>query len=358
MTTNEYAAADLQGSRPWVDRQVSARVDDSFQQFVKWVPFGEHLEFFPAIEKILIATQQYIVGRDTTNLHFDPESAFAAARQMLQSSQNVEQPAFLWVHLFPPHHPYAAPAPFLRTFDPSPKALTQVASIAKLQFLAGRDRNFPGVLLGRYDEAVRYVDHHIGRFLDWLKQQGRFDDALIVVTSDHGESFTHGYGRHSGPLLHEELIRVPLLIKLPHQQQGRRVSQLLTEHADILPTILEYLGRPGPGHVEGRSLKQVIEGGTMTPAPVYAMNFQQNGAFLPLKTGAVAMVEGRYKYIRYLGENKYELMPKLEDGLYDLSADPGELRNLVAEMPDRAAQMRAAIDAKLTAHSALPALKD
>jgi len=358
VATNRYAAPDMHRSGSSVDRQATGRVDESGQQFMQRVPFGEDLRFFPTIESTLQFVEGYSVGRDMENLHYDPETAFSAARQMLLSSRSDETPAFLWVHLFPPHDPYASPAPFLKTFEPRSRALTQAGSIGKRLFSARQDPNFPGVLLGRYDEAIRYVDHHVGSFLDWLKQQGRFDDALIIVTSDHGESFTHGYGLHAGPLLHEELIRVPLLIKLPQQQQGRRVTDILTEHADILPTVLEYLRQPAPAHVEGRSLKPTLDGGAMTPRPVYAMNFEQNGAFLPLQNGAVTMLEGRYKYVRYLGKLKYEFMPKLEDGLFDLSADPGELKNLAPEMPDRAAQMRAAIDAQVSAHSLPLTLKD
>ena len=358
VTSNMFAASDLHRSRRWVDRQASGRVDEAIQQFMQRVPFGESLRSFPTPKRFLNGYQSYLERSKTGNLHFDPESAFSEARQMLDSRAGVEVPVFLWVHLFPPHDPYAAPAPFLRTFEPKSQALTQSASRRQELFRAGRSRNFPGVLLGRYDEAIRYVDYHVGQFLDWLKQQGRFDDALIVVTSDHGESFTHGYGGHTGPMLHEELIRVPLLVKLPHQQQGRRVSGLVTEHADILPTILEYLGEPASGYVEGRSLKPVLEGGTIAPTPMYAMNFEQNGAFAPLKTGSVAMLDGRYKYVRYLGDIKYEFMPKLEDGLYDLSTDPEEFKNLASEMPDRAAQMRAAIDAQVAAHSLPLTLKD
>jgi len=357
VATNRYAAADLHRSGYWVDRQASGRVDEPEQEFVKWVPFGGDLRFFPTIESSLNLAKGIIAARDKSNLHYDPESAFSEARKLLLDSRSGA-PAFLWVHLFPPHDPYATPAPFLRTFDSRPKALTRTASRPTFEFRAGRNPNFPGVMLGRYDEAIRYVDHHVGQFLDWLKQQGRFDEAMIIVTADHGESFTHGFGGHYGPLLHEELIRVPLLVKLPHQKEGRRINDLLTEHADLLPTVLEYLGQPIPKYVEGRSLKTVLDGGSLAPSPVYSMAFQQNGLFTALQTGTVAMLEGQYKYIRYLGEIKYEFMPKLEDGLYDLSADPGELRNLAGEMPDRAAKMRAAIDAKVTAHSLPPAATD
>jgi arylsulfatase A-like enzyme len=264
---------------------------------------------------------------------------------MLSEKAGNHTPQFLWVHVFPPHDPYATPPPFLRTFEPSSKALRSTDSTPPLAFQASQS-DFPGVFAGRYDEAVLYADYHAGRFLDWLRQQKRFDDALIVVTADHGESLSHGYGLHTGPMLYEDLIHVPLLIKLPGQRVGQRV-QLLTEHADLLPTILDLLGEPVPSHLEGRSLKRVLDGGSLDPKPVYSMDFEENGMFLPLTTGTVTMIEGRYKYTRFFGAIKYPFMPKLEDTLFDLQTDPNETKNLIAEAPDCAAHMRSAIDAQI-----------
>jgi arylsulfatase A-like enzyme len=151
-------------------------------------------------------------------------------------------------------------------------------------------------------------------------------------------------------MLYEDLTHVPLLIKLPHQQIGRRVA-VDTEHADLLPTMLDYLGQPVPHHVEGRSLRAALEGLPLEPRPIYSMDFEQNAVFSPLKTGSVAMLDGRYKYVAFFGKPKEPLMPKLDDALYDLQADPGETKNLIAEEPSRAAKMRAAIQTQVAAHS-------
>jgi arylsulfatase A-like enzyme len=361
VTTNFWASPAHQRCADWVTRWKHGSSDITNWTLNHFEPLDSVL-FFPSIQVLLVITDHFAGFRNTGNLEWNPEGAFRNARAMLSERADSHTPQFLWVHVFPPHDPYATPPPFLRTFEPSAKALRSTDSTPPFAFQASQS-DFPGVFPGRYDEAVLYSDYHVGRFLGWLRQQNRFDDALIIVTADHGESFGHGYGTHAGPMLYEDMLRVPLLIKLPGQRVGRRV-QLLTEHADLLPTILDLLGEPAPAHIEGRSLRKVLEGGTLDPKPVYSMDFEENSMFLPLTVGTVAMIEGRYKYTKYFGYTEYfgplkfPFLGKLKDTLVDLLTDPNETKNLIADAPDRAAHMRSAIDAQISAHSLPENLKD
>jgi arylsulfatase A-like enzyme len=280
--------------------------------------------------------------------HFDPELAFSEARRILGSAP-PGRPMFLWIHLFPPHDPYVAPGPFVGTFNPGPGQRDRLSTIPPNLFEAADQIGFPGLLRDRYDESIRYLDHYVGAFLDELKRQGRYDPSVVVISADHGESFTKGYGQHGGPMLHEELVRVPLLIKLPGQRARVEVSAP-TELVDLQPTLLELAGTPAPRRGEGVSLVPLIEG---TPAdrPVFSMNFQQSRRFAPLESGAVAMIHGRWKYVHYFGAIRYPRMPELSDGLYDLEADPWETRNLAALHPEVAARMRVEIEARLRRHA-------
>jgi arylsulfatase A-like enzyme len=91
-----------------------------------------------------------------------------------------------------------------------------------------------------YDGEIAFTDHFVAKVLDPLRTLGLFDDSLIVFTSDHGEEFLyHGDFGHARTLF-DELIRVPMIIKLPGQTEGR-VSNQLSGHVDLLPTILEIL---------------------------------------------------------------------------------------------------------------------
>jgi len=279
--------------------------------------------------------------------HFDPELAFSSSRRFVDD-RDPTRPIFLWVHLMPPHSPYATPEPFIGQFDTSSYPRTTYNSSGSLNFFARGDPHFPDRYVGRYDESIAYVDHHVGQFIKWLKGQGLFDDALLVVSADHGESFVKGYGGHGGPMMHEALIHIPLIIKAPGQNAGKRLD-VLAEQIDLLPTVLDLAGIPVTGQVEGRSLKPAIQGGRMEGA-VFSMSFEQSNRFGQLDTGSVAMIEGRWKYIHYRGNPQYPLMPTLEDSLYDLQSDPGENVNLITAQPAIAATMRSTIDENLRQH--------
>jgi arylsulfatase A-like enzyme len=80
------------------------------------------------------------------------------------------------------------------------------------------------------------------------------------------------------------------------------------------------------------------------------MNFEQNSRFGPLRTGSVAMLEDRWKYVHYTGPIRYPNMPALTDALYDLQIDPGEIHNLAATEPGVAARMQAAILQQMRMH--------
>ena len=280
--------------------------------------------------------------------HFDPELAFAEARGMLARAP-AGRPLFLWVHLFPPHDPYITPAPFVGTFAPGPESRDRTSTKPPDAYEARNHLDFPGLYRLRYQEAIRYVDHHIGAFLDRLRKQDLYERSLIIITADHGESFSKSYGRHGGPALHEELVRIPLLIKLPGQRTPGRLTQL-SEQADLLPTILELAGVGARAGIEGVSLVPALRGRPLERA-VFSMNFQQSKRLGPLDTGSVAMLEGRWKYVHYTGKIHYPHIPPLEDELYDLAADPHEAVNRIAAEAEVASRMRREIQAKLEKHA-------
>jgi hypothetical protein len=114
----------------------------------------------------------------------------------------------------------------------------------------------------RYDAEVRYFDHELGRLLAYLEHEGLLDQAVVVFTADHGESlgehdwwFTHGW------TLYRELVRVPLLLRLPAGLapppaavvDGLARSDALVGHVDVFATLLAALGLD-PGATRGRSL--------------------------------------------------------------------------------------------------------
>jgi arylsulfatase A-like enzyme len=290
--------------------------------------------------------------RPPDNLEHDPRLALAPALHWL-TTVNRSKPIFLWVHLFPPHSPYAVPKPWLGRFDPSENDRTAASTQPNWAWI--QSQLTPAqvqTLQARYDEATAYVDAYVGPFLQQaLATLG--PNTAIVISADHGESFAHGYGAHTGPGLYNEIIHVPLILKLPGETAGRRCGRS-AEQADIAPTLAALAGVPAPADWEGRSLLDACD---PTPAEssqphrvIFSMNFEQNPRFAPLRTGSVAVIQGRWKLIHYMGALHYPYMPRLHDELYDVVTDPGERTNLAAQQPAIVQRLRGLIEAALAQH--------
>jgi arylsulfatase A-like enzyme len=264
------------------------------------------------------------------------EPVFDEARNIIART-DISQPRFVWAHILPPHDPYFPPPPYLGRFLPG-KKLTR-----SYEFLGFRNDSPPRSvsieeLRARYDENILYADQAVGNFLDWLDQTGRLDRSIVIISSDHGESFEHGWFSHTGPFLYNGLIRIPLLIHLPGQTQGSRIGQI-AEQVDLLPTILDLIGEPPPAWAEGVSLKPSLEGKPLPDRFVFSMNLEPNSSFKPITNGTVAVMDDQFKYVTRLGTN--------DAALYQYHADPQEERNLVKSEPSISGRMEQALRGKL-----------
>ena len=183
-----------------------------------------------------------------------------------------------------------------------------------------------------YDRGVTASDAALGKLISALRSHNRYDGAVIVVTSDHGESLgAHGEDTH-GIFLYDETVRVPLLVKLPQQQMAGKLVKGRVRLLDIAPTILETAGIPVPSQMQGQSLLRIAKSNPDADQPVYSRSDFSHQAF------GWSVLEswraGKYLYIR---------APKPE--LYDLSADPNATRDLAqsskATVETLAAQLNA-----------------
>ena len=208
--------------------------------------------------------------------------------------------AFLFLHLYEPHKPYAPPDRFAE-YEP-------------------------------YDGEIAYVDEIVGRLVKYLKGHQLYDRSTIVLLSDHGEGLgDHGEQEH-GLFVYDEAIHVPLIIKQEgNAGAGRRVKDLV-QHIDVVPTVLDFVKAPIPGQLRGRSLKPLLEGtGRLRPVPVYseALYARYHFGWSEL----TALTDERYRYIK---------APREE--LYDLERDGKERINLAEERAQAAQAMRTVLD--------------
>src|SRR5258708_14815405 len=173
----------------------------------------------------------------------------------------------------------------------------------------------PASSAGSYAAAVSSADAALGKLLAGLRAQKLYDEAIIIVASDHGESLgAHGEDTH-GIFLYDETIRVPLLLKLPQNQLGGKRVATQVRLLDIAPTALEAAGLPVPSQMQGQSLLRIAKTNSKADLPVYSRSDFPRQAF------GWSVLEswrtGKYLYIR---------APEPE--LYDLSTDPKATHNL------------------------------
>jgi arylsulfatase A-like enzyme len=269
-----------------------------------------------------------------------PELTFDLAYQYLKGAK---PPFFLWIHLFPPHEPYLPGDKFKKQFLKEDIFLTvndqRNGDVnINMQFYPKKLQPVIDKLRLRYDEHILYADHEFGVFINKLKKSGYLDTSIIIVSSDHGESFNHGFVRHKGPVLYNDLIHIPLIIHTPKQKQHRVIARP-TEQIDIAPTILDLLNINIPPWMEGETIKKPLENKSISNKPKFSMELGGNNIKGKIKKGTMVIIKDKYKYIYYIDSQKSEL--------YNIAEDPKELINLAEIEKERASAMRSLITRKI-----------
>lgn len=273
----------------------------------------------------------------------DPRMAYGEVPALLQQPGPARAPLFVWTHTMPPHSPYLPPKSTKYRLLP-PGELEQWRDFLpdNSSYPPARQPLVDKHRL-RYRESMMGADEALGEFLDMLQREGRLDGALVIVSSDHGESFERGLLGHAGHLLHDALVRVPLVVKLPGQRAGRVVDMPVSQ-ADLVPTVLDVAGVPALPEVDGRSLRRLLEGAPLPPAPVVTMAMMRQSRFRPLSSGDYAVIDGGWKLELQL--------PSGQRRLFDLAQDPHERNDVAAAQPEVAARLDAWLRQRLAAAEA------
>ncbi len=245
------------------------------------------------------------------------------------SQDNFPEPYFAWIHIMPPHDPYSPPKPYFGMFEALPEKgnFSQRAAFDKIKATERVYQHFTKevqplvyTLRARYDEYIRYCDKEFEDFIASLEKRGQLNKTVVILSSDHGESFEHDYIIHGREHLYEQVTHVPLIIKEAYQTEGQIINELVSQ-IDIPATILNLANISPPPWMDGRSLLPLLRGEKLSPVPVFSMNFQQNrGRGYQITKGTIAVWEENYKLIHYLDKN--------QSLLFNLREDPGETNNL------------------------------
>jgi len=273
--------------------------------------------------------------------------------------ENKDNDTFTWVHFTDPHDPYLPPAK-TRTEEPvelSPEQRELIASVAEVKEIAGVEPETAYIAheIGRYDDEIVSVDIKVRKLLATLQEIGRFEEAVVVVTSDHGETLWQRaesdmrvllrqkarekkqqgdlrvrdlFKQTHGDFVYQELVRVPLIIAAPGLEAGSVVSAPL-ESIHLPRTILALAGVDVEG-VEQMVGRDLFGGNVPT------------GAYSMTKLGEAFVSEDHWKLIlpttRGMEDWEYETQ------LYDLGSDPHERDNLAAERPEKVAELTRRIE--------------
>lgn len=256
----------------------------------------------------------------------------------------------MWVHVLPPHDPYIAPPPWLGRIDPSPLMRRTMDAMPPYGLQPGiRDEDL-ALFKARYDEMLMAVDFAVGEFLDRLEAQGRLRNTIVIVSADHGESFKPDYMGHGGPGLHPGLTNIPLILRGPGIPAGRIIAEPV-EQVDIAPTLMAMVGLlPEAGHMDGRSLLPLLQGGTLPPVPLFTMNLERASRFSPPDSGSVAVLMDGLKFTHHWGKDAGAA--GLPDSLSDTTTDWSEQHNLLGERQNDAARLKAVLLAERSRHMA------
>ncbi len=263
-----------------------------------------------------------------------------------QLTTTVDDPYFMYIHMFPPHAPYNTRHEFVDIFDdgwtPMVKERNTIEVPGPSDERVNTQRRY-------YDEFIAYVDAEFGRLMAQLEANGTLDNTYVILTSDHGELFERGIIGHSGTTLYEGMIHIPLMVWKPGSQEHVDVFER-TSAVDVLPTLLNLTGQPIPERCEGMILP-TFPGAPADHAsrPVYAVEGKLSSSFAPLGKSTLAVFQGPYKLIRYTGYKR--AAPEGTFELFNVANDPEELENLVdveksvaQEMKEHLAQKVAEVD--------------
>jgi arylsulfatase A-like enzyme len=236
---------------------------------------------------------------------------------------------FLYVHLLAPHAPYDPPPPFAGRFDPDYRGSVHGSPATLAAIDEGRlaidARDLLHLRLA-YQENLAYADYQAGRLLGGLEEIGALGRALVIVAADHGEAFReHGAMQHNSTV-YEEMVHVPLLLRLPGEVPLPERFAGVVELRSLFPTVCQALALAGCPAGLAPSLQERIRDARERPGLARTWARGRRGSF-------AALVLQRHKLIAAAHSDE-------PVALFDLVRDPGETTDLRAAEPERVREAR------------------
>ena len=261
----------------------------------------------------------------------------------IEGIKQFKEPFCMMVQFFNDHRPFNPPHKYEHLYDntriPEPGTFYDDYSMrasgareARLRIAEMRGFNPPKDLterqrkqwnyqhfMGHFLETLRSQDDNVGRLLDYLDKSGLAENTIVVYTTDHG-FFLGDHGWFDKRFMYEQAIRVPLMIRYPGHAKPGSVSKDWVVSIDNAPTVLDLVGLPVPGDMQGRSIAPLLKGSA--PPDWQTSMYYHYYEFAPPHWvfPHYGIRTNRYKLISYYTVNEWEL--------FDLEKDPDEMENL------------------------------
>ncbi len=245
--------------------------------------------------------------------------------------ENSGEMFFFWVHYLKPHTLYEPAYPYNETFvndshygyerislsQDSVEYKEGVGGVPEWSILGDNDNLY--YYVSQYDGEIAYVDYEVGMLLDAVEELGLFENSIIIITADHGESLgDHNYYFEHGQFAYDACSRIPLIIRLPGTAPATLNAPVSL--VDITPTVLDLLGIENTAAIEGHSLAPLMSGAGY-PEYVYGRAGYTHDPQASVRKGDWKLVYIPDQYDR-------SIMNSVEYELYNTREDPEELVNL------------------------------
>ncbi len=258
----------------------------------------------------------------------------------LEENKDKPEPFFLFLHYFDPHYIYDPPAPYnIREDGTTIEYFYEIEKLNKGQYSLSSSGTKD--LVSLYDGEIRYMDYHLGELFNKLKQWNLMENTLIIITSDHGESFNEHEVWTHGNRLYQEQIHVPMIVHYPKLiPSGQIDSDHIVQLVDLMPTILDISQIPVPDNLQGRSWQPIFQS---KPELNYSLAFMELRPDISWKEknerfgdGIKAVIQNDWKFI---------LSDTGVQELYNIQLDPNEESNLIRNESAKAKDMKSILSA-------------
>ncbi|HET9319495.1 MAG TPA: sulfatase-like hydrolase/transferase [Bryobacteraceae bacterium] len=257
------------------------------------------------------------------------------AFELLDQEKADSRSFFLFLNYMDAHQPYFPPAPYDLKYPGKDAAMTaehywsiEFKALSGSRPYTDRDRARDE---SQYDGGIAYIDVELGKLFARLKQLGFYDNSIVIVTSDHGQSFGEKGLVGHGSSVYQEQVHVPLIVKYPKVAHAD-VRNNLVSHVDLLPTILESLGYE-TGSLPGHSL--------LAPQSPQTTIFSES-----FPCDLLVSLNNRFRRIEraaFVGDFKLIAATNGTHQFYDLSADSHEEHNVYADRLPAAGALEAGL---------------